>query len=112
MNITETVTISRDEYTRLISTAEAAEDAAANAAYLSTRDEESIPIEVADRLLNGDPPMKVWREYRGFRLHDLASQVDASISYLSELENNKKSGRLPLWKRIAEALEIDLDDLV
>lgn len=41
------------------------EDAAATAAFHATRDQERVPIELVDRLLAGENPVKVWREHRG-----------------------------------------------
>ena len=57
------------------------EDRAAEAAYRRTRDEESFPAEVADRLMSGDSPVRVFREYRGMKAAALAERVGKSPSY-------------------------------
>ena len=41
------------------------EDAAATAAFHSTRHQEAVPAEMVDRLVAGENAVKVWREHRG-----------------------------------------------
>ena len=38
--------------------------------------------------------------------------VGAASSYLSEIENGKRQGRPALWRKLAEALEADMEDIV
>ncbi len=65
--MSETVTISRAEYDRLRA---AEEDLADIRAALTVREridagtEELVPAAVADRLIEGASPLKVWREHR------------------------------------------------
>lgn len=42
-------------------------------------EEELIPAEVVNALLDGDNPIKVWREYRGFSQSQLAEKAGISI---------------------------------
>ena len=42
-------------------------DAAAMRRVLEDPNEESVPIEVVDRLLAGENPVRVWREFRGMK---------------------------------------------
>jgi DNA-binding Xre family transcriptional regulator len=88
------------------------EDAAATAAWHRTRDEEAVPIAIVDRLLAGDNPIRVWREYRGLSLTALAAAAGIGKGYLSQLENGQRQGPAPTLKRIATALSVDLEDLV
>lgn len=54
-------------------------------------DEERIPASVINRLyLDNEPPLRVWREYRGFTGRKLAEAVGISSAYLSDIENGKK----------------------
>lgn len=73
--------------------------------------EEALPHDMVKRLLS-DNPIKVWREYRGLTTTELAKEVGVSQSYISDIENGKKDGSISVIKRIAEALETDIDLLV
>ncbi len=107
-----TVTILRSEYEALQAAVDFFDDAAATAAYRATRADESVPIEVADRLLAGDNPLRVWRRHRGMTQQALAVAIGIGKSYLSEIESGKKDGSIRVIKAAAEFLDVDLDDLV
>jgi DNA-binding Xre family transcriptional regulator len=91
--------------------AEFVEDAAATAAYHRTRDQERVPIGVVDRLIAGENPVRVWRKHRGLSLRQLAEHAGVGIGYLSQMENGERKGTVETLKRIAAALDVDLDDL-
>jgi len=54
----------------------------------------------------------VWRDYRGMSAKDLASACGMSAAYLSEIENGRKEGSVTVLKKLAEALNVSLEDLV
>ncbi|MGN7612357.1 helix-turn-helix domain-containing protein [Magnetococcales bacterium HHB-1] len=81
-------------------------------AQLAAGDEEMIPAEFADRILDGESPLRVWCEFRGITLQTLADQVDISKSDLFEMENQCKDGSVCVMKQIAETLRVSLDDIV
>ena len=87
------------------------EDRLAEAAYQRTRDQESVPGKVVDRLLAGENPITVWREHRGMTLRALAEAAGFDPGYLSQLENGKRTGPVATLKKLATVLGIDLDDL-
>lgn len=87
------------------------EDRAALASIRRTQDEESFPREVAGRLMDGDNPVRVFREYRGMKAAALAAKIGKSRSYVSEIETGKKPGSVAVLRQIADALGVDLDDL-
>jgi ribosome-binding protein aMBF1 (putative translation factor) len=87
------------------------EDAAAAAAFYTTRDQETVPVEVVDRLIAGDNPVKVWREHRGLSQRGLAARTGLNFTYLSQIETGARKGPVETMKKIAEALGVDLDDL-
>ena len=62
-----------DDYQRLLL---AAEDLADNAAYLAHKDDEKIPAAFAERLIDGENPVRVWRQYRQLTQTALAARVD------------------------------------
>ncbi|MEQ9047738.1 MAG: helix-turn-helix transcriptional regulator [Sneathiellaceae bacterium] len=55
--------------------------------------------------------VRVWREHRGITQDELARRVGLSKSFLSEIENGKKTGSIKTLRAIAEALGIDLTRL-
>jgi DNA-binding Xre family transcriptional regulator len=87
------------------------EDAEATAAYHRTRDQECVPIGVVDRLIARENPVRVWREHRGHSLRHLAERAGIGIGYLSQIENGERKGTVETLKKIAAALDVDLDDL-
>lgn len=97
---------------RFVEIEELLEDRAAEASFHRTRDEESFPAEVANRLMDGDNPVRVFREYRGMKARELARIVGKSPSYLSEIETGKKPGSVAVLRQIADALGVDLENLV
>jgi DNA-binding Xre family transcriptional regulator len=99
------------DYERLLDQADIAR-AGTVAAALAAGQDELVPAEVAKRLLGGESKVRVWRSHRGMTARDLASATGLSAPYISELESGKKEGSVSALKRIAEVLEIDLDDLV
>ena len=75
-------------------------------------EEELIPSEVTFAILDGENPIKVWREYRGLTQQQLAKEVGISPPYLSQIETEKRTGTTEVLKAIAKALKVTLDDIV
>lgn len=73
--------------------------------------DEMIPAEFAHRILEGESAVRVWREYRGLSVKELAHQADISASYLSQIEGGSRAGSLLTMKALAQALNLDIDDL-
>ena len=109
------VTISKTEYEALCA---AAEDLADLKAYdtassmLANGDEELIPAEFVNRLLNGDNPLKVYREMRGHTQAQLAKISDVNRTTIGEIEIGRKQGSVATLGRLANALNVTIDDLV
>jgi len=74
--------------------------------------DELIPSEIVYAILDGENPIKTWREYRGMSQHTLAGMAGISIPYLSQLETNKRKGSLEVLAAISKALKVTLDDIV
>ena len=75
------------------------------------RDEERFPLEVTDRLIAGESPLKVFREYRSLTQVALAKNAGTSAAYLSQIETGRRTGSVKLLRRLADALGVELDDL-
>ncbi len=109
------VVIPEADYQRLVSASEDAADRLAVADFrrrLAAGEEELVPDAVAGRLLAGDNPVRVWREYRGLTISALAAKAGIGQPYLSEIETGKKDGGINTMKKLAAALGVSLDDLV
>jgi DNA-binding XRE family transcriptional regulator len=104
-----------ETYLELVEQAEMLQDVQdydAVKAALARGEEELIPSEVVHALLNGENPIKVWRNYRGLAQPELAERAGVSVPYLSQLETGKRRGSLEVLNAIARALNLSLDDLV
>jgi DNA-binding XRE family transcriptional regulator len=81
-------------------------------ARMEQANEETIPLEIVRRLSDGEVPVTVWREYRGFSREELAVAAQVRRELLEAVENGKDDVPLRTMHAIACALRIDLDDLV
>jgi transcriptional regulator with XRE-family HTH domain len=63
-------------------------------------------------MLNGESPIGIYREYRGFTQDQLGAHARISKPFLSQIENGIRTPSLETLKRLAEALCVDMDDLV
>ena len=90
---------------------DAADSAAIERAWAEDAAGETIPGEVVKTILAGESSLLVWRKYREFTLDALAERVGVSKGYLSQIENGQKSGTLSLFRRLADVLNVTLDEL-
>ncbi len=75
--------------------------------------DELVPIEVVDRLIKGESPIRVWRTFRDKTQGQLAAETGLDQGYISELESGRKSNpTASALRALAEALEVTIDDLV
>lgn len=104
-----------DEYQRLVSAAEDAADLRAcdeAKRRLAAGEDELVPEPFATRLLNGESPIRVWRELRGMDQSELARATGISPAFLSQIEGGQREGKVATLKALAAALRVSLDDLV
>lgn len=81
--------------------------------YYRTREEESFPSDVTRRLvIDQEHPVKVFRDYRGLSQSALAQQTGLSQAVISSIENGKRRGTVDNFKALADALDVDVDDLI
>ncbi len=80
--------------------------------FEADKNQEMFPSELVDRLIDGENRLKVWREYRGLKQGELAEQCGVTASYISQLESDKRDGTAKVLLKIAEVLDVDLDQLV
>ena len=108
------VLIPFEEYERLVEAAEDAADARdvdEIKRRLATGEEELIPAEVVDRIIDGENKLRVWREHRGMSAKELADATGLAAPYISQLETGKREGTIETFKKLAAALRVDIDDI-
>ena len=113
--MTETVTIPKAEYRRLCTAEGDLADiraALAVQARIDAGTEEFLPATIADRLIDGESPLRVWREHRGLSQSALARAAAASRVQIVEIEAGRRTGSVHTLRRLADALGIGLDDIV
>jgi DNA-binding XRE family transcriptional regulator len=74
--------------------------------------QELIPTAVVDRLVAGENPIRVWREYRRLTLEQLADATGITKPYLSQIENGLRQARVNVLGRLADVLAVVLDQIV
>ena len=96
-----------DEYRVLMERLDLLEDLRDSKAFgekLARGEEEVIPVEVVERLVDGESPVKVWREHRGLTQEELGEQVGLSGSYLSQIESGKREGTVRVYAGLGARL--------
>jgi DNA-binding XRE family transcriptional regulator len=117
---TDTVTLSRADFEMML---EVLEDAADIAALQTAEARETeigkqaaradyLPDELVMRLIEGEHPVRIWREHRGLSAKALAEIAEVGRSYLVEIEGGKKPGSVAAYRRLASALGVTVDDLL
>lgn len=110
----DAVTLRRTDYEALLDALEDAEDVAAlraAEAAVGRGESELVPVEMVERLLSGESPVRVWRHHRGITAHALARAAGLAPSYLSEIERGRKPGSFDAMTRLARALDVAIEDL-
>jgi len=116
----DTVTVGRDDWTQLWS---AIEDALDRAAVAERRRNEAgssrqaarrdyLTAREARRLLDGESPLRVWREKRGRTQRELAAQAGVGSGYLAHIETRRKPGSAATLARLAKTLQVRVEDLL
>jgi DNA-binding Xre family transcriptional regulator len=111
----EMVVLAMEDYLKLVEAAEGHADAAAYdraKQRLADGEEELIPSAIVDRLLDGENPIRVWRDHRCLTGRALAKQAGIAPAYLSQIETGKREGTVETLKALAQALGVTVDDLV
>ena len=111
----ETVTITRAEYDRLCAAEEDFEDLRAALAArqrIEAGTEELVPATVADRLIDGENPLKAWREHRALSQSALARASGVNRVQIADIEADRATGSARTLRALADALRVTGDDLL
>ena len=106
-----TVTIDRSEYDLLLADSEMLADIQAYDAAMKDRGE-GMPMPVLRRIIDGENPVRVIREWRGITQAELARRSGLHRVQLHDIETGKSRGSVDTLKAIAVALDVSLDDVV
>ena len=107
----EMITITREEYDRL---REAAEDLADLQAYDRAIAEggESIPAAAVKRMIDGESPLRVYRELRDLTQTALSEASGVNRVQIADIEARRSKGSIDTIRKLADALKVTIDDLV
>jgi len=72
---------------------------------------ELIPADYANRLLDGENPLRVYRNLRGLTQATLAARAGINRVTVAEIETGRKQGSIATLRALAGALDVTLDDL-
>lgn len=80
-------------------------------ARLERGEDELVPLEITERRLVGEDPLKVWREHRGLTQEQLAKKSGVSRVLIAAIETKRKGGSLATIKKLAKTLNVDWESL-
>lgn len=71
-----------------------------------------MPAALVRRLVGGESPIRIYREHRELTQRGLAARAGFGGSFLSQIERGAKSPSVAVLRRLADALDVAMDDLV
>ena len=80
-------------------------------ARIERGEDELIPASLIMRRLQGESPIKVWREYRGLTQEQLAAAAEVSRALVAAIETGRKEGSTFSLKKLAAALGCELGNV-
>ena len=113
----EVAILPRKDYEALVAKAKEADEDTGTARLVARARKEIaagaplIPIDVADRIANGENPIRVIREWRDITQLHLSFKTNIGQGYISDLENGRRKGTTAALKEIARVLNVPIDVL-
>jgi DNA-binding XRE family transcriptional regulator len=109
------VVLPEADYRKLIDANEERKELAAVCEFdarLARGEEELIPAEYVNRMIDGENKIRVWREYRGMSVKALAEAAGVTAAYLSQIETGAREGTIDTLKKLSSVLRVAIDDIV
>jgi DNA-binding XRE family transcriptional regulator len=75
-------------------------------------DEEVLSSDEMMALLDAPSPLAFWRNKRGLTQNDLGVQIGVSQSYIASLEKGRRKGDPVHFLKLAQVLNVSMEDLV
>jgi transcriptional regulator with XRE-family HTH domain len=72
-------------------------------------EEQTYPAELVDRVISGEHPVKVYRNWKKLSQRELAEKARIDPVYLSQIETGRRRGGTDARRALAMALEVDED---
>jgi mRNA interferase RelE/StbE len=108
----EFVTIKKEEYESLIADREMLEDIQAYDEAINNL-EEGMPHDLVVRMIvDGENPLAIYREWRGFNQSSLAKASGVNRTQIADIEAGRSKPSVVTLKKLAVTLDVDMDDLV
>jgi len=104
-----------EAWRELLEKAEMLEDVAAYdraVGALERGEEELVPAGIVERLAAGENPLRVWREHRDLTQRALAEKAGLTQAYIAQIETGRRKGDVGVYRRLAEVLGVDIEDLL
>ena len=104
-----------DEFNRLIQPLEDAADASAIerlSAAVASGTERTYPHAVIKALVEGENPVRVFREYRNMTPARLASACGVTAAHIYQIESGKRSMSVDVLRKMTQVLDVDADMLI
>lgn len=114
----EVAILPRKDYELLIAKASEADEDAGSARIVARARKEIasggplLPKDILDRLANGENTVRVLRAWRDVTQMYLSFKTNLSQSYISDIENGRRTGTAAALRLIANVLKVPLDLLV
>ncbi len=81
------------------------------AEYIENPDQH-IPNETFYKVLDGGNPIRVYREWRKLTVKDLSAKTGLAENVIYSMENGNRIGKVDAYSKIADALNVTMDDIV
>lgn len=108
----EKITISKAEYEELLGAKEDLKDIKA-VEHALTNPEEGMPSSLVTRMIiDGENPLAIYREWRGFNQSSLARASCVNRTQIADIEAGRSKPSVVTLKKLAETLDVDMDVLV
>ncbi len=99
------------DYERLLAAAVDDADVAAVRNARAIR-EALVPGDIAERLIAGENPVKVWRDHRGMTQARLAEAAGLDQADVSRIERGQREPSTRTLRALGKALDVMVDDLI
>jgi hypothetical protein len=114
----EVAILPRKQYEALVAKAKEADEDAGTARLVARGRKDIaagaplIPLTVANRIANGENPIRALREWQDITQLYLSMKTNIGQGYISDLENGRRKGTTAALKEIARVLKVPIDVLV
>jgi mRNA interferase RelE/StbE len=75
-------------------------------ARLEDGDDELVPLEVTERRIRGEAPLRIWREYRKLTQERLAKKSKVSRALIAAIETKRRAGSVNTLRKLGAALDV------